>query len=129
MYLDCPIHMRLHTEDSPYSPSYGTLDGSCGYGLLQQNQYPFWAVAGLATANHYYSNEPLHVRLTMTYSAAQLQAATACCIHHQNAGWLAWKVLGSCCRGMWLCPARGDRRPLRIHVGLGKVRIQQWAAM
>jgi hypothetical protein len=43
---------------SPYQPSYGTSVGSCGFGLLARNQYPFWAVGALSTSNHYFLNEP-----------------------------------------------------------------------
>lgn len=43
---------------SPYSPSYGTSVGSCGFGYLARNQYPFWAVGALSTSNHYFQNEP-----------------------------------------------------------------------
>jgi hypothetical protein len=43
---------------SPYSPSFGTSVGSCGFGFLARTQYPFWAVAALSTSNHYFINEP-----------------------------------------------------------------------
>ncbi len=32
--------------------------GSCGFGMLQQNHYPFWSVGALSTSNHFYLNEP-----------------------------------------------------------------------
>ncbi len=34
------------------------LQGSCGFGLLQQNQYPFWRAGALSTSNHFFLNEP-----------------------------------------------------------------------
>lgn len=43
---------------SPYQPSFGTSVGSCGFGLLAHNQYPFWAVGALSTSNHFFLNEP-----------------------------------------------------------------------
>lgn len=43
---------------SPYSPSFGTSVGSCGFGFLARTQYPFWAVGALSTSNHYFINEP-----------------------------------------------------------------------
>ena len=30
----------------PYAPSFGTLDGSCGYGLMDKTAYPYWSVVG-----------------------------------------------------------------------------------
>jgi hypothetical protein len=35
----------------------------CRYRLLNKTDYPYWSVGALATANHYYQDEPLHVRL------------------------------------------------------------------
>lgn len=36
---------------SPYNPSYGTSVGSCGYGLLDKGEWPYWSVGALAVAN------------------------------------------------------------------------------
>ena len=33
---------------SPDSYSFGTKEGSCGYGMLDRGEWPFWAVAGLS---------------------------------------------------------------------------------
>ena len=30
-----------------------TLQGGCGYGLLNKNNYPYWSVAALSTQNVY----------------------------------------------------------------------------
>jgi hypothetical protein len=30
--------------------------------MLNKTDYPYWTVGALATANHYYQDEPLHVR-------------------------------------------------------------------
>ncbi|KAK9798174.1 hypothetical protein WJX73_006947 [Symbiochloris irregularis] len=43
---------------SPYEPSFGTLNGGCGYGLLDKNTYPFWSVAALSTSNSFYKAGP-----------------------------------------------------------------------
>jgi len=37
----------------PSSPSFGTLDGSCGYGLLSTTVYPYWSVGALSTSNSF----------------------------------------------------------------------------
>ncbi|DBA74271.1 hypothetical protein WJX77_004676 [Trebouxia sp. C0004] len=42
----------------PGSPSYGTSDGSCGYGDLSKTAYPFWSVAALSTQNQFYLAGP-----------------------------------------------------------------------
>ena len=34
------------------------LQGSCGYGDLQKEAYPFWSVAALSTSNRFYKAGP-----------------------------------------------------------------------
>ncbi|KAK9869002.1 hypothetical protein WJX84_008231 [Apatococcus fuscideae] len=46
--------------DSPYSPSYGTSIGSCGYGLLDKSQWPYWSVGALSSSNMFYSEGPIN---------------------------------------------------------------------
>ncbi|KAK9800899.1 hypothetical protein WJX73_008437 [Symbiochloris irregularis] len=43
---------------SPYSPSFGTQEGACGYGLLSQQQWPYWSVAALSPSNSFYQAGP-----------------------------------------------------------------------
>eukprot|EP00884_Botryococcus_braunii_P022964 jgi/Botrbrau1/9351/Bobra.354_2s0009.1 len=43
----------------PYSPSFGTKEGSCGYGVLDKEQYPFWSVAALAHSSPFYMAGPV----------------------------------------------------------------------
>ncbi|KAK9838025.1 hypothetical protein WJX74_009954 [Apatococcus lobatus] len=45
--------------DSPYSPSYGTSIGACGYGLLDKSKWPYWSVGALSQSNIFYSAGPL----------------------------------------------------------------------
>lgn len=33
---------------NPQTPSFGTLEGSCGYGRLDPNEWPYWKVAGIS---------------------------------------------------------------------------------
>lgn len=42
----------------PNNPSYGTKEGSCGYGKLDKNTYPFWQVGAFATSNKYFKSIP-----------------------------------------------------------------------
>lgn len=44
---------------SPYSPSFGTSVGSCGYGLLDRSSWPFWSVGALSTSNVFYDSLPV----------------------------------------------------------------------
>eukprot|EP00891_Asterochloris_glomerata_P001624 jgi/Astpho2/1624/Aster-x1019 len=44
---------------NPNQPSFGTLDGSCGYGLLPQTTWPFWSVGALATSSAFFENGPM----------------------------------------------------------------------
>ncbi|KAL0021906.1 hypothetical protein WJX79_002021 [Trebouxia sp. C0005] len=43
----------------PYTPSYGTSDGSCGYGVMDKTQYPYWSVAALSPSNPFYIAGPI----------------------------------------------------------------------
>ncbi|KAK9850628.1 hypothetical protein WJX84_001010 [Apatococcus fuscideae] len=49
-----------HDGDSPYSPSYGTDIGACGYGLLDKGQWPYWSVGALSSSNMFYSAGPIN---------------------------------------------------------------------
>lgn len=44
---------------NPNNPSFGTLEGSCGYGLLSKNTWPFWSVGALATGNSFFKSDPM----------------------------------------------------------------------
>ena len=41
---------------SPNVASFGLLSGSCGYGLLQQKQWPFWQASAISAGNIVYSS-------------------------------------------------------------------------
>ena len=41
---------------SPNVASFGLLSGSCGYGLLQQNQWPYWQATAISAGNIVYSS-------------------------------------------------------------------------
>lgn len=41
---------------SPDQPSFGVLKGSCGYGLLMRNEWPYWQAAAIAPGNPLYSS-------------------------------------------------------------------------
>ncbi|KAK9819970.1 hypothetical protein WJX72_004607 [[Myrmecia] bisecta] len=43
----------------PYAPSFGTSDGSCGYGLLDKTVWPYWSVGALSRNNSFYKNGPI----------------------------------------------------------------------
>ena len=42
----------------PYDASFGTLDGSCGYGLMDKTAYPYWSVVGISTSSRFYTGLP-----------------------------------------------------------------------
>ena len=42
----------------PASPSFGTLEGGCGFNKLDPNKFPFWAAAALSTQNMYFLKGP-----------------------------------------------------------------------
>ncbi|KAK9819790.1 hypothetical protein WJX72_002423 [[Myrmecia] bisecta] len=44
----------------PYSPSFGTKEGSCGYGMLDKSQFPYWSVAALPPNNRFFTAGPLN---------------------------------------------------------------------
>lgn len=44
----------------PNNPSFGTKEGSCGYGPIPKNSYPYFSTAALAPSNPYYKADPLH---------------------------------------------------------------------
>ncbi|KAK9835375.1 hypothetical protein WJX81_005549 [Elliptochloris bilobata] len=43
----------------PYSPSWGTVTGACGYGLLDKGNWPYWSVAALSTSNSFSKAGPV----------------------------------------------------------------------
>lgn len=43
---------------NPSSESYGTKEGSCGYGRLSKDAYPFWQVAAFSTSNKFFKSIP-----------------------------------------------------------------------
>ncbi|EFN54108.1 hypothetical protein CHLNCDRAFT_136257 [Chlorella variabilis] len=44
----------------PSSPSFGTKEGSCGYGVIPKEQYPYFSTAALAPSNKFYKADELH---------------------------------------------------------------------
>ncbi|KAK9839069.1 hypothetical protein WJX74_008724 [Apatococcus lobatus] len=44
----------------PSSPSFGTSIGSCGYGMLDKDAWPYWSVGALSQSNTFYSAGPIH---------------------------------------------------------------------
>jgi len=45
---------------NPWQPSYGTLNGACGSGVLDKAQWPYWSVAALSVKNPFYVNGPVN---------------------------------------------------------------------
>ena len=41
------------------SPSFGTKEGSCGYGAIPKDQYPYFSTAALAPSNKFYAADEL----------------------------------------------------------------------
>ena len=37
----------------------GALQGSCGYGVLDREKWPYWSVGALATSNMFYAQGPV----------------------------------------------------------------------
>ncbi len=44
----------------PSSPSFGTQEGSCGYGTLGKDRFPYFSTAALAPSNRFYTADALH---------------------------------------------------------------------
>ncbi|KAK9916962.1 hypothetical protein WJX75_009263 [Coccomyxa subellipsoidea] len=42
----------------PYSPSYGTKDGACGYYQLDKTKWPYWSVGALTPTNFFSKQGP-----------------------------------------------------------------------
>ena len=40
-------------------PATPAVQGSCGYGLLDMNTWPYWSVAALSTSNHWFLSGPV----------------------------------------------------------------------
>lgn len=38
----------------------GALQGSCGYGVLDKTEWPYWSVAGISVKSPFYIAGPLH---------------------------------------------------------------------
>jgi hypothetical protein len=55
-----PLFPRKPGKKNPRqsNPSYGTKEGSCGYGSLSKDQYPFWQVGAFATSNKFFKSIP-----------------------------------------------------------------------
>lgn len=53
-----PSSTKKKTSEPQSNPSYGTKEGSCGYGNLSKDQYPFWQVGAFATSNKYFKSIP-----------------------------------------------------------------------
>ena len=64
---------------NPNQPSFGTLDGSCGYRLLPQNTWPFWSVGALATSSVFFKNGPM-VRSKVANCLALLLIVSRCAV-------------------------------------------------
>ena len=64
---------------NPNQPSFGTLDGSCGYGLLPQNTWPFWSVGALATSSAFFQNGPM-VRSKVANCLALISIISHCVV-------------------------------------------------
>ncbi|KAK9819887.1 hypothetical protein WJX72_003612 [[Myrmecia] bisecta] len=43
----------------PYTPSFGTSVGGCGYGRMNKTVWPYWSVGALSTKNSYYLAGPV----------------------------------------------------------------------
>lgn len=51
------LSIRAILRHVAHSQRY-VLQGSCGYGSLDQLQYPYWSVAALSTQNRFYKAGP-----------------------------------------------------------------------
>ena len=65
---------------NPNQPSLGTLDGSCGYGPLPQNIWPFWSVGAVATSSAFFQNGPM-VRSKVTNCPVLLSIVSRCVVY------------------------------------------------
>lgn len=56
-WLSIPLPLSLlttsHIHPHPH-PQPQPLQGSCGFGLLQKNLYPYWTAAAFSPANKFY---------------------------------------------------------------------------
>jgi Lytic transglycolase/Expansin C-terminal domain len=43
----------------PYSPSYGTSEGACGYGAISKDNWPYFSTAALSPSNEFFKSGPL----------------------------------------------------------------------
>ncbi|KAK9855456.1 hypothetical protein WJX84_002873 [Apatococcus fuscideae] len=44
---------------TPSAPSYGIVIGSCGYGVIPQQTFPYWSVGALSTSNLFFEEGPV----------------------------------------------------------------------
>ena len=55
--------MMQHSTQETSAPvvtwSLSAAQGSCGFGVLDQGQWPYWSVAALSTSNQYFEDGPL----------------------------------------------------------------------
>ena len=66
---------------NPWEPSYGTSVGSCGYGLLDRGNYPYWSVGALATSNSYFLAGKPSICTTMPYCFTLQMPLAASTVH------------------------------------------------
>ena len=80
----------------PSSPSFGTKDGSCGYGAISKDRFPYFSTAALAPSNRFYTADALHG----CGQCFQVQCADG---RDGEGGWVGrgWEWLG------WLIGAAG----------------------
>lgn len=55
--LKLPASSALHR--AACSPSFGTKEGSCGYGAIPKDKYPYFSTAALAPSNKFYTADEL----------------------------------------------------------------------
>ena len=55
--LILPSSSALHR--AACSPSFGTKEGSCGYGAIPKDKYPYFSTAALAPSNKFYTADEL----------------------------------------------------------------------
>ena len=89
--------------DDPSQPSGGLLSGSCGYGELQQTQWPFWAVAAISPSSALYTNATRHpmggcgacLQIECVNDTQGFEVRQLCWPHaapYSTPGWLTWSA-------------------------------------
>ena len=46
-------------QGNPYEPSMGASIGSCGYGAIPLNSYPYWSIGALSMSNLFFQEGPV----------------------------------------------------------------------